>query len=162
MRRSQPIDAFAAFIGAKTGFALSALLVIACGTVMAEPIPARLALDQYRMEIEPLLKEYCYDCHGDGMDKGKIALDKFGSDADMLGSHDLWLTALMPLPKSTLPPCAICGECPPWPTASPASDPACSPPSMPLRLDRSQTPCSAPTAFRKCPTASIFCASKRR
>ncbi len=104
MRRFQLIDAFAALIGAKTGFALAAFLVFACGTIMAEPIPARLALDQYRKEIEPLLKEYCYDCHGDGMDKGKVALDKFGSDEALLGSHDLWLHALKNVRSGLMPP----------------------------------------------------------
>src|SRR5258708_37756364 len=35
---------------------------------------------QFRQEIKPILKEYCYDCHGDGENKGKIAFDELKSD----------------------------------------------------------------------------------
>src|SRR5262245_9217483 len=48
----------------------------------------------FRREIQPLLKEFCYDCHADGANKGNIAFDEFKSDQAVLENHDLWLKAL--------------------------------------------------------------------
>src|SRR4051812_3148531 len=42
---------------------------------------------QFRKEIQPILQQYCYDCHGDGVDKGKISLDEFKSDEAMLADR---------------------------------------------------------------------------
>ena len=48
----------------------------------------------YKTEVQPLLVKYCYDCHGEGMDKGKVAFDEFKSHQEMLGKRDLWLAVL--------------------------------------------------------------------
>ncbi|HEX5218093.1 MAG TPA: hypothetical protein VFZ59_00875, partial [Verrucomicrobiae bacterium] len=37
--------------------------------------PARVA-PRSATDARPLFKQYCYDCHGDGMDKGNLALDE--------------------------------------------------------------------------------------
>ena len=44
--------------------------------------------DQFKKEIQPVLKEFCYDCHGDGAKKGNVTLDSFESDAALLQNHD--------------------------------------------------------------------------
>jgi len=49
---------------------------------------------EFRQSIQPVLKEFCYDCHGDGANKGKVAFDEFKSDQAVLEDHDLWLKAL--------------------------------------------------------------------
>ncbi|MDC0259544.1 DUF1587 domain-containing protein, partial [Verrucomicrobiales bacterium] len=41
-------------------------------------------------EIEPILAAYCYDCHGDGMDKGDIVLDDFESIQHLLSEFNTW------------------------------------------------------------------------
>ena len=43
--------------------------------------PALMAVDQttsadFKKTIQPLLEEYCYDCHGDGAKKGGVAFDE--------------------------------------------------------------------------------------
>src|SRR4051812_42024301 len=38
------------------------------------------AMSEYRSTISPLLEKHCYECHGDGYDKGKIAFDALESD----------------------------------------------------------------------------------
>jgi hypothetical protein len=58
----------------------------------------------FQQEIQPLLAKYCYDCHGDGMNKGSLSLDRFKSDADLLSSHDLWLHVLKNLRANLMPP----------------------------------------------------------
>ena len=66
--------------------------------------PVSAAMTQYRSGIEPVLKEYCYDCHGDGMDKGRVTLDQFASEEAMLGSHELWLHVLKNVRAGLMPP----------------------------------------------------------
>ena len=34
------------------------------------------AAAQFRKDVQPILKEFCYDCHGDGAKKGEIAFDE--------------------------------------------------------------------------------------
>jgi len=58
----------------------------------------------FRTKIQPILKEYCYDCHADGANKGQVAFDEFRSDETMLGEHELWLKALKNLRASIMPP----------------------------------------------------------
>jgi hypothetical protein len=59
---------------------------------------------EFRKEIQPVLEEFCYDCHGDGANKGNVALDAFRSEADLLGNHELWLKALKNLRAGLMPP----------------------------------------------------------
>jgi len=54
--------------------------------------------------IQPILKEYCYDCHADGVNKGQVAFDEFKSQEAMLGDHDLWLKALKNVRAGIMPP----------------------------------------------------------
>ena len=65
---------------------------------------------QFRQEIQPLLKEFCFDCHGEGANKGGVAFDGFASDQALFDNRPLWLKALknvrvglMPPPKKTQP-----------------------------------------------------------
>jgi hypothetical protein len=62
------------------------------------------AAAHFRKEIRPILVEYCFDCHGDGMDKGKVAFDAFKSDAELVGKHDLWLAVLKNTRAGLMPP----------------------------------------------------------
>ena len=51
------------------------------------------AVTHFKNDIQPILAEYCYDCHGDGMNKGGIAFDELKTDEAVL-NHDLWLKVL--------------------------------------------------------------------
>src|SRR5262249_6715080 len=59
---------------------------------------------RFKTEIQPILKEFCYDCHADGANKGNVAFDEFRSDQAVLENHDLWLKALKNLRASLMPP----------------------------------------------------------
>ncbi len=59
---------------------------------------------EYKAKVEPLLVKYCYDCHGEGMDKGKVAFDEFKSHQEMLGKRDLWLAVLKNVRAGIMPP----------------------------------------------------------
>src|SRR5437016_6804094 len=60
------------------------------------PCPAKETSNSslYPKAVEHVLTTYCFDCHGDGMEKGKVAFDQFASQEAMLSRRDLWLIAL--------------------------------------------------------------------
>ena len=58
---------------------------------------------QFRKEVQPILKEYCYDCHGDGTKKGDVAFDELTSN-DALLNHELWLKVLKNTRAGLMPP----------------------------------------------------------
>ena len=55
-------------------------------------------------EILPLLETYCYDCHGDGLKKGELALDRFGSITEMQQQRDVWKRIREHLRHRLMPP----------------------------------------------------------
>jgi Protein of unknown function (DUF1592)/Protein of unknown function (DUF1588)/Protein of unknown function (DUF1585)/Protein of unknown function (DUF1587)/Protein of unknown function (DUF1595) len=59
---------------------------------------------QFHRDIQPILTEYCSDCHADGAKKGGVAFDEFKSDSDILENHDLWLNALNYMRSGLMPP----------------------------------------------------------
>ncbi|HZO84824.1 MAG TPA: c-type cytochrome domain-containing protein, partial [Verrucomicrobiae bacterium] len=70
----------------------------------AEVAAASGDASSFHKEIKPLLEKYCWDCHGDGMDKGKVSFDTFKSDQEMLEKKDLWLHALKNVRAGIMPP----------------------------------------------------------
>ena len=57
----------------------------------------------FHKDIQPLLQEYCYDCHGDGTTNGNIAFDELKSD-DQILNHDLWARVLKNTRTGLMPP----------------------------------------------------------
>src|SRR6266850_3862448 len=93
----RPRDGFLALTGAGSLFALTALSPRAWGAEIK-------AAAHFRKDIQPILTEYCYDCHGDGMDKGNVAFDEFKSDEELLAKRDLWWAVLKNLRAGIMPP----------------------------------------------------------
>ena len=61
-------------------------------------------LTHFRENIRPILSQYCFDCHADGMNKGGVAFDEFKSDAVLLTNNDLWLAVLKNVRSGLMPP----------------------------------------------------------
>lgn len=74
---------FSQFIAA--GFALSAW-VCSVG-VAAENTELEV---RFEKEILPIMVDYCYDCHGDGLNEGELALDSYESISQMIADRDQW------------------------------------------------------------------------
>ncbi|HTD66893.1 MAG TPA: DUF1592 domain-containing protein, partial [Candidatus Limnocylindria bacterium] len=84
---------------------LPAFMLSLAGVGMCLPaIGADQTGAQFRKEVQPILKEYCYDCHGDGANKGQVAFDEFKSDEALLADNDLWLKALKNVRAGIMPP----------------------------------------------------------
>src|SRR5262245_58443698 len=79
--------------------AVLAALLPAVVVAAAAPAPVR-----YRHLVVPLLAEYCYGCHADGMKEGNVTLDEFESDLALLGNHSLWLRVLKNVRAGLMPP----------------------------------------------------------
>jgi len=77
---------------------LALALSCSCAWSAAEPMA------RFHKGVEPILKEYCYDCHGDGMNKGKVAFDEFKSDDELLARRDLWFAVLKNVRAGLMPP----------------------------------------------------------
>jgi len=58
----------------------------------------------YPAKVEKILATYCYDCHGDGMEKGKVAFDQFTSHDEMLARKEVFFAALKNVRAGIMPP----------------------------------------------------------
>lgn len=62
------------------------------------------SLADFHATVEPLLNQYCYDCHGNGSKKGKVSFDEFSSDTELVAQTGLWLAALKSVRAGLMPP----------------------------------------------------------
>lgn len=83
---------------------LGVLPSLICVLVVLPATSATGGSPDFHKDIQPILIQYCYDCHGDGMEKGKVAFDAFRSDAELLAKHDLWWAVLKNLRAGIMPP----------------------------------------------------------
>jgi hypothetical protein len=84
----------------------AALLLFAATPFLARaavpPADARAA--QFRSDIQPILAQYCYDCHADGANKGKVAFDELKTDDSLVRNPELWWKALKNVRAGLMPP----------------------------------------------------------
>lgn len=62
------------------------------------------AESRFRTVIRPILQKHCFDCHGDGMDKGGVIFDPATTDQVLIGDQGLWLKTLKNLRAGLMPP----------------------------------------------------------
>ncbi len=62
------------------------------------------AVARFQEEIQPLLIDYCYRCHAEGMSKGGVAFDEGGSDEALVKRRDLWWAVLKNVRAGIMPP----------------------------------------------------------
>ncbi|MCC5024561.1 MAG: DUF1587 domain-containing protein [Candidatus Synoicihabitans palmerolidicus] len=60
-------------------------------------------ITSFRDQIEIVMDEFCYDCHGYGGDKGGVILDGWEGDDDLL-DHSLWVRVLRNVRAGIMPP----------------------------------------------------------
>ena len=59
---------------------------------------------QFREQIQPILEDYCFACHGNGMKKGGVALDELTLDPARLRDRELWWAVLKNVRAGIMPP----------------------------------------------------------
>jgi hypothetical protein len=77
------------------------LICLALAPTMAMAVDSDLKV--FQRDIQPILEEYCYDCHGDGSKKGGVQLDGFETEAQ-LHDNKLWMRALRNVRSGIMPP----------------------------------------------------------
>jgi hypothetical protein len=97
-------------IGPVIMMGLSLPLVLAAG--YGEPAHRSASVDsggetEYHREIQPLLKRYCYACHGGGAKSGNVALDETKSYAALRQDRPLFQKVLKNLRTSLMPPAGM-------------------------------------------------------
>jgi hypothetical protein len=60
--------------------------------------------NQFDSQIQPILEDHCYGCHGNGLKKGGVALDAVASNPALLRDHDLWSRVLKNVRAGIMPP----------------------------------------------------------
>ncbi len=65
---------------------------------------ALAAVPDYQKDILPILENHCYDCHGDGENKGKVSFDTFATPEALMGQTDLWVHVLKNVRSDMMPP----------------------------------------------------------
>jgi hypothetical protein len=58
----------------------------------------------YTKDIVPLLTKYCVSCHGGEKPRGRLALDKFKEEADILKNRPVWEKVSKAVKSSEMPP----------------------------------------------------------
>jgi mono/diheme cytochrome c family protein len=116
MRARSDYHALAAVRWANLFLWTGLLVWLAAGTLGCSPraqstaapnaaAPAKTApLAEFHRKIEPILKDHCYDCHGDGESKANVAFDKLKSEDQILHNPDLWLKVLKNTRAGLMPP----------------------------------------------------------
>ena len=97
------VKAIKRFVRAGYGV-LPVLVGIFCPGMTSHGLAAEQpAIADFRKNVQPILSQYCYDCHADGANKGNIAFDELKS-ADKILDHDLWLKVLKNTRAGLMPP----------------------------------------------------------
>ena len=81
-------------------FALSVVSLTMCHVALAS---AEEAAD-FDTQIIPILKTYCYECHGDGAKEGDLTLDQFSTEDQALSRSDVWWNVLKNVRSQLMPP----------------------------------------------------------
>ena len=61
---------------------------------LSEAVTEKSPVRVYQDSVLPILEKHCYECHGDGYDKGKVAFDSLETDAQIL-EPNLWVRVLL-------------------------------------------------------------------
>ncbi len=77
---------------------LSAYSFFVVSSASAEETP------DYQTQVLPILKTYCYECHGNGAKEGDLALDQFTTEEQALTRSDLWWNVLKNVRSHVMPP----------------------------------------------------------
>ncbi len=69
------------------------------------PAPAQHGpAKSFAKDVLPILQTYCWDCHGDGADKGSLNLDKYTDEKQVVADRKIWSGVMFHIDQWTMPP----------------------------------------------------------
>ena len=87
------------------GLAISAWNVCAAQSKLgASRKTNRATQPSYEKDALPILNEYCFNCHGNGKNKGDVALDAYKNNAERVADRKTWERVLENLRAHIMPP----------------------------------------------------------
>lgn len=90
------------FFESSASVACSLGLVFVLATVARSDEASREAA--FRDQLVPLLRAYCYDCHGEEAGEGEVMLGKYKGVAELAKDRKEWLRVLKQVQLGTMPP----------------------------------------------------------
>src|SRR5262245_6243561 len=93
----RPMSLIRAFRAPVVRWITGAALAVAANLASLSPALASnepSSITVYKKTILPMLEDHCFECHGDGYDKGKVAFDRLETNDDIL-DKSLWLRVLV-------------------------------------------------------------------
>ena len=100
-RSSDRVDALRGGFRAFRSIVILSVLGVPCSSTSRA---ADRATEQFNQQIRPILEDYCYTCHGNGLKKGEVTLDELGADQARLRDRDLWWRVLKNVRAGIMPP----------------------------------------------------------
>ena len=82
-------------------FCAGAIVYMPGGVCLADTANAA---DRFRDEVQPILAQYCFDCHADGADEGDLAFDTASSEDALVADRELWWAVLKNVRAGLMPP----------------------------------------------------------
>ncbi len=64
--------------------------------------PSEAVVELFQRDVQPIIERYCYDCHGNGMDKGGVELDGLDTP-EALTDPKLWTRVLRNVRSGIMP-----------------------------------------------------------
>jgi mono/diheme cytochrome c family protein len=93
----------------RLAFLLLAVLLLGLGAGVGEAVAAgkqqaRKGAGEFETAVLPLLKTYCFDCHGDGARKGDLSLDPYTNLGTVRADRKTWEHILQNVRSAQMPP----------------------------------------------------------
>jgi hypothetical protein len=60
--------------------------------------------DPFQKQIQPILQQFCFDCHGNGKSKGDLTLDKYKTIDSVRADRKIWELVLRNVKSGEMPP----------------------------------------------------------
>ena len=97
-------DRAVAHVRRATPFRMIGVLIVLVATGGPASAAETPAVAHFKKDVQPLITEYCSDCHANGSNKGDVDFDVLASDADLASHHDVWLKVLKNVRAGLMPP----------------------------------------------------------
>ena len=83
-------------------------LAVWCSSALGAEVPAAA---RFRKDVQPILKQFCYDCHGDGAKKGVMKELRATQPAGAVSATAAGASSGLNWMRSCARPCAVRRKC---------------------------------------------------